>query len=305
MGQGRKGITTQRPSVWIAMVLLLSGMLAPVVQAEAGKLEAKSRETLIRSLNALADTTPKNEFDDMLFALNLMVIDRSGGNPFRPSPVAVAEVYEEVDGLTPAQVIDRSKSLKVPEGMKWLDSLYPLAIRPRPKTQTEVIYSHTLVAALSEALPDLDLHDNVAKDLSREKLRSNVAKLSKALNGVVAQCIQATNTKQAVKAPLADYPQLQSLNRVLDVFADRTSDMEAFIQYRDALTSHFYVHYTTLADRQMCRKKFVPWLGWSPEEERSIRVCAAYDMLNTCMVEMRDHIRQQEGTLSQTPHKGY
>lgn len=295
----------RRGTQLVTAVLMLAALLTGAAHAEGGRLDTSSREALLTSLDALSRTTSKADFDDMLFALNLMVIDRSGGRPFRPSPVAVAAVSKEVDGMTPAQIIDRASDLDIPPDMEWVDGFYLVGVRPRGKEHTEVIYSQILVASMMGALPGLNLHDNVGADFSDKKLRSNSRKLAGAMSPVLQQCMRALGEVRHGRWDLDDYPDLVSLNQVLDIFADRTRDMDAFIEYRNALTSSFKVFFTSRADRNLCREGFVPWLELPPSGEKARQLCAGFDMLTTCMVELRHEQRLNDGRVDDTPTRDF
>lgn len=186
-----------------------------------------------------------------------------------------------------------------------MDGFYLVGVRPRGKEHTEVIYSQILVASMMGALPGLNLHDNVGADFSDKKLRSNSRKVAGAMSPVLQQCMRALGEVRHGRWDLDDYPDLVSLNQVLDIFADRTRDMDAFIEYRNALTSSFKVFFTSRADRNLCREGFVPWLELPPSGEKARQLCAGFDMLTTCMVELRHEQRLNDGRVDETPTQGF
>lgn len=296
VGRGKKPV-----GVMATVVMLLVTCFTGMAHAETTRLDTSSREALLGSLEALSRTTTKADFEEMMFALNLMVVDRSGGKPFRPSPVAVAEVSKEVHGMTPAQIIDKARDLETPPDMEKVDGFYLMGVRPRDKEHSETIYSHILVAAMLGTMPELNLHENVMKDFSDKKLQANIRKIGSAMPPLLQQCIQALGDMRNGQGELADYPELASISRALDVLADRTSDMDSFIKYRNGLMSNFKVFFTTRTERNICREGFVPGLGLPPSGDKARQLCSGFDMLNTCMGELRHEQRLRDGRVDETP----
>ncbi len=238
----------------LSIILTLGIALHAQAQNSNETLDTRSHDKLRQSLDALSQTTTNAEYNAMIRSLNLMVVERSGGEIFRPSPKAVKEVGEIVHGMTPAQVIERAGELENRAELAWINKPLLLWVRPRDEDAIETLYSQYTLIGITEAPTSVTFAEDVPKDGTGKKLESNAKKASSQLLPMVRACESALgDARDRGEDRVADYPDLVSMNNVLDILLDRTRDMEAFIGYRDRFMSRFgKVRFTTRADQRVC-----------------------------------------------------
>lgn len=307
--------TALKCSSQLMLGALLIGILGFTSQSyaqssEGATLDTSSHAKLAQSLEELSYTTTKADYEAMIQTLNLMVIDRSHGEVFRPLPYAVKEVGDIVHGMTPTEIIELGQSLERPTGTELVDQLYLMSIRPRTEEQSERIYSQILLIALAGSASDLKFSEDVSSDISlysgssspNKKLEENVKKVSRTLIPTLEKCsLAAEELRASGQDNLSDFPKLVTMNSIIDVMADRLSNMEEFKRYRDTLYSYFSVYFSSRSDRRVCKNTLLPGLGLEEEDEKSLLLCAVYDSLNTCMTELRHEQRVIRGAVSETP----
>lgn len=307
--------TALKCSSQLMLGALLIGILGLTSQSYAqssqdATLDTSSHAKLAQSLEELSYTTTKADYEAMIHVLNLMVVERSHGEVFRPLPYAVKEVGDIVHGMTPTEIIELGQSLESPPGMELVDQLYLMSIRPRTEEQSERIYSQILLIALAGSASHLKFSEDVSSDFSlysgssssNKKLQGNVKKVSRTLIPTLEKCsLAAEELRASGQDNLGDFPKLVTMNSIIDVMVDRLSNMEEFKRYRDTLYSYFSVYFSSRSDRQVCKNTLLPGLGLEEEDEKSLLLCAVYDSLNTCITELRHEQRVIRGTVSETP----
>lgn len=219
------------------------------------------------------------------------------------------------------KIVETHLQEKKDSGLReFFSSLFPIrsAMASNDKEKEEGVYSHLLVAALIGATDNLHLHEDVARDFTDKKLHENIKKM---VSHVVEKSVNCQDELVVMKklrrrdqnatgahipiASIQDFDTAGSISERLSDMLKRERDLKSFIEMRNALTSHFDVYYTTLADRNMCWGIFSQAYEGGKTNPKLEKACTSFDLLHDCLVEMRSIDRVSEIQRKEVSEKYY